>query len=94
MRTYDIVLITQPDLDEASVTALVDKVKTWLGEANAVVESVDIWGKRRLAYTIKKHREGIYILFKAQMPPTFCTTLERNLRLTESVIRFLITLVE
>lgn len=94
MRNYELVLIIQPDLDEASFNAAIDKVKGWITEAEGSVEKVDVWGKRRLAYPIKKQTEGQYALLTVKMEPTFTAKLEGNLRLLEPVMRFLIKLVE
>jgi len=94
MRNYELVLILQPDLDEASFNAAVDKVKGWISEAEGTVEKVDIWGKRKLAYPIRKQTEGQYALLTVQMEPSFASKLEGNLRLLEPVMRFLVKLVE
>jgi small subunit ribosomal protein S6 len=94
MRQYELVLILQSDLDEESFNAAVDKVKGWISEAKGSVEKVDIWGKRRLAYPIRKQSEGQYALLSVKMEPSFAATLEGNLRLLEPVMRFLIKLVE
>ena len=94
MRQYEVVLILQPDLDEASFNAAVDKVKGWITEAEGTIEKVDIWGKRKLAYPIRKQTEGQYALLTVQMDPSFASKLEGNLRLLEPVMRFLIKLVE
>jgi small subunit ribosomal protein S6 len=94
MRQYEVVLILQPDLDEASFNAAVDKVKGWISEAEGTIEKVDVWGKRKLAYPIRKQTEGQYALLTVQMDPSFASKLEGNLRLLEPVMRFLIKLVE
>jgi small subunit ribosomal protein S6 len=94
MRNYELVLILQPDLDEASFNAAIDKVKGWITEADGSIEKADIWGKRRLAYPIRKQTEGQYALLTVKMEPTFTAKLEGNLRLLEPVMRFLIKLVE
>jgi small subunit ribosomal protein S6 len=94
MRNYELVLILQPDLDEASFTAAVDKVKGWITEGEGTIEKVDIWGKRRLAYPIRKQTEGQYALLTIKMDPTFASKLEGNLRLLEPVMRFLVKLME
>jgi small subunit ribosomal protein S6 len=91
MRNYEVVTIFQPDLDEAAFTAAVEKVKGWITEAGGTITKVDIWGKRRMAYMIRKTREGQYAVVYAQMEPTFTNTLERNLRFHEPLMRFLIT---
>ena len=91
MRDYELILILQPDLEEGAVNDLVEKVKAWITEGTGSVAKVDFWGKRRLAYAIRKQREGQYIHFKLQMPPTLGITIEHNLRFQEPVMRFLIT---
>jgi len=94
MRTYEVMVIAQPDLDEQAINALVEKVKGWITEKGGSVENVDNWGRRRMAYVIKKQREGQYILITAKMEPSFTSELERNLRFIETVVRFMITVVE
>ena len=59
MRNYEIAYIADPDLDEQSLTALEDKVKGWLETAGATISKVDHWGKRRMAYQINKHPDGV-----------------------------------
>ena len=94
MRNYELVLILQPDLDEASFNAAIDKVKGWITEAEGSIEKVDVWGKRRLAYPIRKQTDGQYALLFVKMEPSFAGKLEGNLRLLEAVMRFLLKLVE
>jgi small subunit ribosomal protein S6 len=91
MRDYELVLILHPELDEAALKETVEKVTGWITESGGAIEKVDLWGKRRMTYLIRKQREGQYILVKAQMDPSFGATLERNLRFTEPVMRFLLT---
>lgn len=94
MRNYEIAYIADPDLDEAALTALDEKVKGWIEGAGGSVVKVDRWGKRRLAYTIKKRHDGHYVFVQAALPSAAITPLERNLRLAEPVLRFMITLQE
>ena len=94
MRDYELVFIVHPDLDENAFRELVEKVRGWITDAGGEVTKVDFWGKRKLAYTIRKQKEGQYVLFKTQMAPEFSAQLERNLRFQEPVLRFLITSVE
>lgn len=91
MRSYEVVFIVHPDLDEAAVNETVEKVKAWVTAGGGTVEKVDFWGKRRLAYPIRKRREGYYVLLETQMPPALVGQLERNMRLHEPVMRYLIT---
>ena len=90
MRAYELVFIVHPDLDDSALKELVDRVKGWITDAGGQVAKVDLWGKRKLAYRLRKQSEGQYILMKTQMAPSFCTQLERNLRLQEPVLRFLL----
>jgi len=92
MRAYELIFVIHPDLDESAVKELVERVKNWITEAGGQVSKVDNWGKRKLAYPLRKQAEGQYILMKTQMAPSFCPQLERNLRLQESVMRFLLAL--
>jgi small subunit ribosomal protein S6 len=94
MREYELIFIVHPDLEETATNEVVDRVKDWITEAGGSVDKVDPWGKRRLAYPIRKQNEGQYFLMLVQMAPSFVTEMERNLRFLEPVMRFLITAVE
>jgi small subunit ribosomal protein S6 len=93
MRNYEVVIIVHPDLDETALNGIVEKIKAWIVDAGGAIDKVDMWGKRHMAYPIKKQRDGQYVLFKVQMAPTFGAELDRNLRFTEPVIRYLVTAV-
>jgi small subunit ribosomal protein S6 len=88
MRNYEVAFIAHPELDEASLNALVEKAKGWVSAAGGQVMQVDLWGRRRLAYPIRKQREGQYVLMQTQMMAAATHDVERNLRLTEQVMRF------
>lgn len=88
MRSYEIMFIAHPDLDDASLTALIDRAKSWVTNSGGQVTQTDLWGRRRLAYPIRKQTEGQYILMQTQMLPTGTSEVERNMRLTEQVMRF------
>ncbi len=90
MRSYEIALIAHPELDDASLNTLLDKAKGWVTTAGGEVTQLDLWGRRRLAYPIRKQREGQYILMQAQLTPAAVRELERNMRLNEQVMRFLV----
>ncbi len=91
MHPYELVLIIHPDLDEAAITGVLEKVKTWIADSGGSVDNIERWGKRQMAYTIKKQRDGMYILLTLKMTPTFSSELERNLKFLEPVMRFMIT---
>ena len=94
MRKYELVCVIQPDLDEAAFNGVLDKIKGWITESGGTVDKVDIWGKRRLAYEIRKQREGNYVLINVSIPPAATTSLEQNLRYTETLMRHLLTTVD
>jgi small subunit ribosomal protein S6 len=92
MRDYELIVIVRPNQDETQFNALNEKIKSWIKDAGGTTNDVEIWGKRPMAYEIKKEREGLYVLFNISMPPTFSKELERNLGFQEAVLRFLLTL--
>ena len=94
MRSYELMFIVHPELDESAFNDVVEKVKSWITDSGGQVDNVDLWGKRRLAYPIQKQLEGQYVLFNTHMEPTFCSDLEHNLGLQEPIMRFLLTAEE
>lgn len=94
MRDYELAIIVSPNIETEGVTAVVEKVSELVGVINGKVTSVDVWGRRALAYAIDNHREGTYVLLQANMPPAGLTELERNLKLSEEIIRYLLVKVE
>jgi small subunit ribosomal protein S6 len=90
MRNYEVAFIAQPDLDEASLTALLERTKGWITAAGGQIAQVDQWGRRKLAYPIHKQTEGHYVFIQTQLPATATREIERSLRLTEQVLRFMI----
>lgn len=92
MRVYEIVYIVHPELDEKALKETNDKVKDWITETGGEINKIDLWGKRKLAYPIRKQLEGQYILMDVKMEPEFVAQLERNMRLYEPIMRYLITL--
>lgn len=94
MHTYELILIVHPELEDSAFKELVEKIKGWITAAGGQVSKVDLWGKRQLAYPVRKQKEGQYVLIHSQLNPAFCTELERNLKIQESVMRFLLTAQE
>jgi len=94
MRNYEVALIAHPDLNEEALAGLIERVKGWIVASGGVVGEIDQWTRRRLAYAIQKQSEGQYVFFPAQLPAEATRELERNLRLAEPIMRFMITLAE
>jgi small subunit ribosomal protein S6 len=81
-------------MDDAAFTGVVEKFKGWITNAGGTITQTNIWGRRRLAYPINKLTEGQYVLLLAQLPAQILAGLEREFRLSEEVLRFLIVRVE
>jgi len=88
MNNYELIYIIQADLEEAAIKALTEKVDKWITDGKGTIVKVDHWGKRRLAYQINKRRDGYYVYEEIQLPAAYVVELERNLRLTEQVMRY------
>lgn len=91
MQAYEILYIIRPDLDEETTTASVDKFTAVVTNNGGEVVSVDKWGKRRLAYEIEDYREGYYVLMNFNSEASAAQELERILKISDNVLRFLTT---
>lgn len=89
MNKYESIIIVNPNVDEAGLKALEEKFTTLINK-NGKVESVENMGKKRLAYEIKKNKEGTYLLFNFEAEPDSITELERVYRITDEVIKFIV----
>jgi small subunit ribosomal protein S6 len=94
MREYELVVIFHPDLDENAMTELIKRISSWITEDGGELIKTDIWGRREMAYLIRKQKYGQYVLFHSKMDPKLGTTLERNLGFLEPVMRYLIVAKE
>jgi small subunit ribosomal protein S6 len=94
MRNYEVVYIADPELSEETIAELQAKVVGWIEAAGGKALKIDAWGKRRLAYPIRKRHDGHYIFIQTELPPRSTIALERDLRLNEGILRFMITLAE
>ena len=90
MREYELLCLMPPDVDEERTQAVLARIRGSLEGAGGVIENVDIWGKRRLAYEIKGHRDGVYALLKFKVEPQALRELERVLSLTDDVMRHVV----
>ncbi|GFG73800.1 30S ribosomal protein S6 [Mycobacterium botniense] len=87
MRPYEIMVILDPTLDERTVAPSLETFLNVVRKDGGTVQKVDIWGRRRLAYEIAKHSEGIYVVINLDAEPKTVSELDRQLRLNESVLR-------
>ncbi|NMM62051.1 30S ribosomal protein S6 [Clostridium sp. P21] len=90
MRKYETIFILHPSLDEEAVKANVEKFKGVIENGGGVIDNVDAWGKRKLAYEINKIGEGNYTLINFSANPELPKELDRVFRISDAVIRHII----
>lgn len=89
MRNYELVVLLHPDL-EIDADSAIAKIEKLITDTSGKVVKRDNWGKKRLAYRIKKHEFAVYVYFKIQLEPAAVQPLENALGITEEVIRHLL----
>ena len=87
MRQYELMVILDPDIEERTVAPSLDKYLSVVTTDGGSVDKVDIWGRRRLSYEIKKKPEGIYAVVDFTATPATAKELDRQLGLNEVVLR-------
>lgn len=87
MRHYELMVILEPNIEEAQVSPTLDKFLKGVKDAGGTVDKIDVWGRRRLAYEINKSNEGVYAVIDLQSEPGPVHEMDRQLRLNESVLR-------
>ena len=88
LRAYEVMVILDPSLDERTVQPSLDKyLENVIRKDGGTVESVDVWGRRRLAYEIKKNAEGIYAVINLTAEPATVAEFDRQLGLNEAILR-------
>ncbi|HLK47819.1 MAG TPA: 30S ribosomal protein S6 [Bryobacteraceae bacterium] len=88
-RIYEELFIAKPDAPDEEVDQFVEQLRGHLTSAGATVDKVEKWGKRRLAYKVDKYREGAYVLLQFTAGPETVKELERRLRVSDLVIKFI-----
>ena len=87
MRHYEIMIILNPETDERTIAPTLEKLLQVVPSSGGSVDKIDIWGKRRLAYDIKKKSEGFYVVVDMTTTPEIAQELDRQLGLNETVLR-------
>ncbi|GBF11539.1 30S ribosomal protein S6 [Tepidibacillus infernus] len=90
MRKYEVMYVLRPDLEQEATKELVEKFQSLITNNGGEIEKQEEMGKRRLAYEIKGYHEGYYVLVNFQSEPSVVAELDRVLKITDGVIRFLI----
>src|SRR5688572_8408123 len=93
-RVYEVVFIADPNLGEAELDALVAQVQGYIEKEGGRIQRVEKWGKKRLAYVVKKQREGYYNLLVVEAGAALVKEVERRLRVTDGVLRFITVRVD
>ncbi|MBF1346922.1 MAG: 30S ribosomal protein S6 [Megasphaera micronuciformis] len=89
MKKYEVMFIANP-LEEAEVTPIVEFISNLLTKNGAKIEKVDLWGKRRLAYPVKKQNDGYYVLINFEIEPDAIFDIDRVIKIREEILRHLI----
>jgi len=90
MRQYEMMAVVRADLSDTDMSAQLDSIKGWIESAGGSVVETNHWGRRRMAYPIEKQRDGFYALYTLELPADAPAEIERNMRLSENLLRFLI----
>ena len=93
MKPYELLLIITPDHDENEAETLTDQVKGIIENGGTLLK-LDPWGKKRLAYPIRKRSEGYYVLYIFESAPSFVAELNQALHVIESILRYMIVQYE
>jgi small subunit ribosomal protein S6 len=94
MRDYELVAIINPEVDEEGMSKIMEKVAQSINSRNGVVEEIKNWGKRRLAYPVKKFMEADYVLARFKLMPISVKELEAEIGASGDILRYLVVKVE
>ena len=89
MQRYEVVAIVLADLNEDDITALIERIQTIITDRKGVIAKVDKWGKRHLAYEIKKQKDGYYFLIDFAGDGSVVNEIERNYKIDDRVLKFI-----
>jgi small subunit ribosomal protein S6 len=90
LRDYELVVILSPELAEEDVPAAIDRFSQLIADRGGEVKDIERWGRRKLAYPIKKHLEGNYLVTQVKLDPDRTSDVEAGLRISEEVLRHLL----
>ena len=90
MKAYQLLYFVDPVIEEDAREALSARIESTITSQDGVIDSVEPWGKRKLAYEINKLQDGDYTLINFHAKPTSIAELDRVLRITDAVVRFIV----
>lgn len=91
MKSYDLVYVVRPDMEQEAVKAVVERMSQRIADQGGTVEAVDVWGKKRMSFSVKKTREAIFVHTRFSIDPQKVSEIRRAVSLTEEVLRATIT---
>jgi len=91
MRDYELVLVFDPDLTSEKQKKLIDQIKKIIVDLKGTIKKENDWGKKDLAYPIRKKTQGVYFLWQIKLWPKTLPEIEKKLGLEESLLRYLLT---
>ena len=89
LSDYECIFIAKSSLSEDEVSGLTEKVRTVVEKNGGQIMKTENWGKKKLAYEVKKEKKGIYLLFRLKGPGALVAELERNLKIQDNILKFL-----
>jgi len=90
LQDYELVLVVSPEAADDALEAAINNVNQFITGKGGVISEEERWGKRKLAYPIKRHLEGNYVLTRCSMKPTWAKELDANLNISEDILRHLL----
>lgn len=91
MKSYDLVYIIRPDLEAEALQAVIERMNQRIVDQGGTVEAVDVWGRKRMTYAVRKYREGVFVHTRFALDPRRVEEIRRAAALTEDVLRATIT---
>jgi small subunit ribosomal protein S6 len=88
-RTYEIMFIVRPDIEEAEIDKIIETFSGYITQGGGSIKQTEKMGRRRLAYTVRRFNDGFYILLIVDSPASLIHEIERRLRVSEQVIKFI-----
>lgn len=92
MRNYELMILFDPNLQEEDKKTLLEKIRETITANQGKVTKIDQWGKRKLAYQIKKFQEAFYVIIDFNLEPVNIANLENSIKFEEKIIRYLLIL--
>jgi len=87
---YEMMFILNPELGEEEIEAALDRLQNIIHQGGGEITNLDKWGKRRLAYEVRKFREGFYVLLNFRSPSAIAAEVERVVKISDNIIRYLL----